>query len=81
MDHRDPSVPDEHHAPRTGQWMSQDRRHQHEFMHKTIQHVDKNPPEKLIPVLEEFKEMVEKDSRLFMLCEEMFSEVGRERSL
>ena len=75
MDKRDHSVPDEHHAPRTGQWLSQDRRHQHAYLHKTIKHVDANPPEKLMPVLQEFKDVVEKDSRLRMLFEEMFNQV------
>lgn len=54
--------------------MSQDKRHHHDFVNKTVDHVDKHPKE-LLPVLKEFKEMVENDSRLFMLFESMFDQV------
>lgn len=54
--------------------MSQDKRHHHDFVNKTVAHVDKHPKE-LLPVLKEFKEMVENDSRLFMLFESMFDQV------
>lgn len=59
---------------RIGAWMSQDKRHHHDFVNKTVDHVDKHPKE-LLPVLKEFKEMVENDSRLFMLFESMFDQV------
>ncbi|KAJ9093239.1 hypothetical protein QFC19_008445 [Naganishia cerealis] len=58
-----------------GQWMSQDRRHHHDFINKTVDHVDKHPKE-LLPVLKEFKEMIENDSRLYMLFSSMFDQVS-----
>lgn len=87
-DHRDQSVPDEHHVPRvgpalqsssqadgqTGQWLPQDKRHQHDWIDKTVRHVDANPKE-LHPVLVEFQELYENDSRLYMLFNNMFEQV------
>lgn len=55
--------------------MSQDKRHHHKFLHDTIQHVDENPKE-LSPVLKDFKEMVDGDTRLYMLFNNMFEEVS-----
>ena len=87
-DARDSSVPDEHHVHRvsngacvaladiqTGHWLSQDKRHHHKFLHDTIEHVDANPKE-LDPTLVEFQEMVEKDTRLYMLFEMMFQQAS-----
>lgn len=54
--------------------MPQDKRHHHAWMKQTIEHVDANPKE-LHPVLKEFKEMVENDSRLYMLFNQMFEQV------
>jgi len=44
-------------------------------MKKTVEHVDNNPSE-LHPVLKEFREMVNNDSRLYMLFDEMFDQVS-----
>ena len=44
-------------------------------MNQTIKHVDDNSKE-LLPVMKEFKETVEKDSRLYMLFNAMFDQVG-----
>ncbi|KAJ9091712.1 hypothetical protein QFC21_007107 [Naganishia friedmannii] len=74
MDPKDESIPDEHHVHRQGGWMSQDRRHQHDFINKTVEHVDKHPKD-LHPVLKEFKSVVEGDSRLHMLFNSMFQEI------
>jgi phosphatidylserine decarboxylase len=85
-DARDRSVPEEHHVIQAsppldhadlqkGHWMSQDRRHHHKFLNDTVGHVDKNP-KPLHPVLLEFKEMVERDTRLYMLFQAMFEEVS-----
>lgn len=59
----------------TGHWISQDKRHHHKFLQTTIDHVDENPKD-LHPVLKEFKEVVDKDSRLTMLFQLMFDEVS-----
>ncbi|ORX40306.1 Phophatidylserine decarboxylase-domain-containing protein [Kockovaella imperatae] len=73
-DPTDHDVPDEHLVHRTGHWLPQDKRHHHKFLHDTISHVDKHP-KPLHPVLEEFKEMVEQDSRLYMLFNLMFEQL------
>jgi phosphatidylserine decarboxylase len=44
-------------------------------MNKVVKHVDENPKE-LQPVLKEFKQMVEDDSRLYMLFNAMFEQVS-----
>jgi phosphatidylserine decarboxylase len=44
-------------------------------VNQTIKHVDDHPKE-LLPVMKEFKETVEKDSRLYMLFNAMFDQVG-----
>lgn len=90
MDPKNQDVPSEHHvhryvenlrvcartehACRIGHWLSQDKRHHQAFLNQTIQHVDKNPKE-LLPVMKEFKDMVENDSRLYMLFNAMFDQV------
>jgi phosphatidylserine decarboxylase len=89
-DQRDTSVPDEHHVHRvcvpviypgkhltlcqTGHWLSQDRRHHHKFLNDTIEHVDAHPAP-LQPVLQEFKQLVDKSTRLTMLFASMFDQV------
>lgn len=50
-------------------------RHHKEWLGKTIDHVDNNPDQELVPVLKEFKKMVEDDSRLYMLFNAMFDEI------
>ncbi|KAJ9115962.1 hypothetical protein QFC22_005105 [Naganishia vaughanmartiniae] len=54
--------------------MSQDKRHHHAFIDQTVRHVDKHPKE-LLPVIQDFKAMVENDSRLYMLFSSMFDQV------
>ncbi|EIN08622.1 hypothetical protein PUNSTDRAFT_103509 [Punctularia strigosozonata HHB-11173 SS5] len=70
MDQRDHKVPDEHHVPRTGHWLSQDKRHHHDWMKKLVNHVDN--PKELHPVLQQFRDKIEGDSRLYMLFNCMF---------
>ncbi|KAK8850325.1 hypothetical protein IAR55_004242 [Kwoniella newhampshirensis] len=70
----DHSVPDEHRVHRTGEWNSQDKRHHHKFLNDTVEYVDQNP-KPLDPVLKDFKDMVEKDTRLYMLFQQMFQQI------
>lgn len=76
MDNKDHSVPDKHHVARTGHWMSQDKRHHYEFMQSVIDEVDTNP-QSLAPCLQEFKDVVTKDVRLYMLFNVMFAEIPK----
>ncbi|ORY23712.1 Phophatidylserine decarboxylase-domain-containing protein [Naematelia encephala] len=78
-DARDTSVPEEQHIHRTGHWLSQDKRHHHKFLHDTVEHVDKNP-KPLHPVIQEFKDGVEKDTRLWMLFNSMFEEIPHNKT-
>lgn len=57
-----------------GHWISPDRRHHQHWLKKTVKHVDDNTKE-LLPVLKEFKDMVESDSRLYMLFNCMFEDL------
>ncbi|WVR08406.1 phosphatidylserine decarboxylase [Kwoniella sp. DSM 27419] len=77
----DSSVPDEHRfntVHTEGHWKSQDKRHHHKFLNDTIEHVDQNP-KPLQPVLKEFQDMVENDTRLRMLFDLMFEQVPKNR--
>lgn len=78
-DTKDHTVPGEHHVPRTGHWLSQDRRHHHKFLNDTIDAADKNK-KPLHPVLLQFQEMVERDTRLYMLFNAMFEQIPSSKS-
>ncbi|WVQ70487.1 phosphatidylserine decarboxylase [Cryptococcus sp. DSM 104548] len=67
-------TPQEHRVHRVGDWMSTDKRHHHKFLNDTVQHVDQNP-KPLHPVLQEFKEAVDKSTRLTMLFDLMFQQI------
>ena len=59
---------------RTGAWLPQDHRVHKEWLGGVIDHVDKNPKE-LHPVLQEFQELIEGDTRIYMLVTSMFDQV------
>ena len=61
---------------RTGQWLPQDHRVHKEWLGGIIDHVDKNPKD-LHPVLKEFKELIEGDTRTYLLFSSMFDQVPR----
>lgn len=44
-------------------------------MAKHVAHVDSHPPQPLIPVLQEFKDLIEGDSRIYMYFSKMWDEV------
>lgn len=48
-----------------GAWLPADHRVHHEWMDRQIKHVDANP-QKLIPVLQDFKDFIEADPRIYM---------------
>ncbi|WWC72371.1 phosphatidylserine decarboxylase [Kwoniella pini CBS 10737] len=77
-DPKDTTVPNEHHVHTVGHWKSQDKRHHHKFLNDTVEHVDKNP-KPLHPVLEDFKKVVENDTRLSMLFDLMFEQVPKNK--
>lgn len=48
-----------------------------EWLGQQIDHVDKHGQQKLIPVLEEFKQLIEGNSRIYMYFTQMWMEVPR----
>lgn len=44
-----------------------------------VNHADQNEPQKLTPALEEFKELIEGNSRIYMYFVQMFDEIPRKK--
>ncbi|KAL8695353.1 MAG: hypothetical protein Q9218_000112 [Villophora microphyllina] len=74
MDPSQSHVPDEHRRTRTGQWLPQDHRVHQEWLSGIVDHVDSNPMD-LVPVLQEFKSMIENDTYLYLLFTSMFQQI------
>ncbi|KAJ2985396.1 hypothetical protein NUW58_g5553 [Xylaria curta] len=68
-------IPEGHKMRHVGSWLPSDHRVQHDWMAKRIAHVDTQPVQQLIPVLQEFKELIEGNSRIFMYFDKMWTEV------
>ncbi|KAI0017805.1 Phophatidylserine decarboxylase-domain-containing protein [Xylariomycetidae sp. FL0641] len=69
------SIPHEHHVHRHGSWLPADHRVQHAWLKKQVDHVDANPEQELIPVVQEFKEFIEGNPRVYMYFNQMWDEV------
>ncbi|WRT70483.1 uncharacterized protein IL334_007481 [Kwoniella shivajii] len=67
-------IPEEHRMHSVPAWKTQDKRHHHKFLNDTVEYVNQNP-KPLQPVLVQFKELVEKDTRLSMLFRLMFEQI------
>ncbi|KAI9820581.1 MAG: hypothetical protein M1827_004950 [Pycnora praestabilis] len=78
MDPAETHLPDEHQRSRTGKWLPQDHRVHHEWLAGTIKQVDENPKE-LHPVLEQFRDLVEGDTRLYLLFTSMFQQIPKKK--
>lgn len=59
---------------RPGSWLPSDRRVHKEWLKKQVEHVDKHP-KGLVPVLQEFKDLIESNSRIRMLFTQMWTEI------
>ncbi|KAI0124009.1 Phophatidylserine decarboxylase-domain-containing protein [Xylariales sp. AK1849] len=70
-------VPDEHKQHSHGAWLPADSRVQHEWLSQQVAHVDKHGASKLSPVLQEFKEFIESNPRIYMYFTAMWEEVPR----
>ncbi|KAI0451748.1 Phophatidylserine decarboxylase-domain-containing protein [Xylaria acuta] len=68
-------IPKEHKMRHLGSWLPSDHRLQHDWMAKRVAHVDSQPAQPLIPVLQEFKELIEGNSRIYMYFDQMWDEV------
>ncbi|KAH9901717.1 Phophatidylserine decarboxylase-domain-containing protein [Xylariomycetidae sp. FL2044] len=72
-------IPEGDKVDRTGAWLPADHRVQHDWLSKQIAHVDKHGAKELVPVLQEFKEFIEGNPRIFMYFNEMWEEVPRKK--
>ncbi|KAI1484545.1 Phophatidylserine decarboxylase-domain-containing protein [Biscogniauxia mediterranea] len=68
-------IPEEHRVHRHGAWLPADHRLQHDWMEKQVAHVDKHGKKELIPVIQEFKELIEGDPRIYMYFNAMWDEI------
>ncbi|KAM0469853.1 hypothetical protein ACHAPX_010238 [Trichoderma viride] len=76
-DHHD--IPSEYRVHKPGAWLPADHRVHREFLRRVTHHVDKHPDEKLTPALQEFKELIEGNSRIYMYFIQMFEEIPNKR--
>lgn len=70
----DHDIPEKHHRQRTGGWMPADHGLHKKWLGDQIEHVKKNP-KPLSPVLQEFQQLIEKNSRIYMYFTAMFDEI------
>ncbi|KAJ7268326.1 phosphatidylserine decarboxylase family protein [Mycena rebaudengoi] len=69
-------IPDEHkNEQKPGAWLPADHRVQHEWPSRQVDHVDKHGAKPLIPVLQEFKDLIERNARIYMYFRQMWDEV------
>ncbi|KAK3689653.1 Phophatidylserine decarboxylase-domain-containing protein [Podospora appendiculata] len=68
-------IPKEHQVYRHGAWLPADHRVHTEWLRHATDHVDSHEEQALIPVLEEFKALIEGNSRIFMYFSEMWDEI------
>ncbi|KAI1774397.1 Phophatidylserine decarboxylase-domain-containing protein [Hypoxylon cercidicola] len=68
-------IPQEHFTNRHGAWLPADHRVQHQWLKTQIEHVDKSPKQELIPVLQQFKKLIEGNSRIYMYFNQMWEEI------
>lgn len=59
---------------RPGGWLPADHRVHREFLNRVTEHVSRNP-QTLVPVLKEFKDLIEGNSRIYMYFVQMFDEI------
>lgn len=63
------------HYHRHGAWLPADHRIQHEWLKTQIEHVDNSSKKELIPVLQQFKKLIEGNSRIYMYFNQMWEEI------
>ncbi|KAJ5389130.1 uncharacterized protein N7496_000198 [Penicillium cataractarum] len=73
-----PLKKDAHHLHKVGHWMPADHVAQREWLGGVIDKVD-NSDKSLHPVLQEFKELIESNTRVYMLLTGMFREVPHKK--
>jgi phosphatidylserine decarboxylase len=68
-------IPDKHRVNRPGSWLPADNRVHREWLGRTIDHIDEHGEKELIPVLREFKNLIEENPRIYMYFTEMWDEI------
>ncbi|KAI1292713.1 hypothetical protein EDD11_008603 [Mortierella claussenii] len=76
--HRNKDIPQEHRVHRAGDWLPQDHRIHNDWLEGIVSHVEKNP-KPLHPVIQEFKDLIEKNTHLYILFNGMFDEIPRKK--
>ncbi|RFU76089.1 phosphatidylserine decarboxylase family [Trichoderma arundinaceum] len=76
-DHHD--IPRQWRIQKPGAWLPADHRVHREYLRRVTEHVDKHPQEKLTPALQEFKELIEGNTRIYMYFNQMFEEIPNKR--
>ncbi|KAF2140798.1 uncharacterized protein K452DRAFT_273624 [Aplosporella prunicola CBS 121167] len=71
---REEDIPHEHRLHRVGDWLPGDHRVHKEWLSGIIDHVDSNPKD-LHPVLKEFQDLIENNSRVYCLVSSMFEQI------
>ncbi|KAF1960851.1 hypothetical protein CC80DRAFT_532410 [Byssothecium circinans] len=71
---RHEDVPYEHHVHRPGQWLPTDHRVHKDWLNSIIEKACANPKD-LHPVLEEFKDLIESNTRIYLLINSMFEQI------
>ncbi|KAF2156510.1 phosphatidylserine decarboxylase family protein [Myriangium duriaei CBS 260.36] len=61
-----------------GDWLPKDHRAHREWLGRVVDHVDNNPQD-FDPVIKEFKQVIEGDTRIFMLVQSMFDEIPNKK--
>jgi phosphatidylserine decarboxylase len=63
---------------RPGGWLPQDHRVHRDWLGGVVDHVDKNP-KKLLPVIQEFKDMIEGNTRVYLMFASMFDQLPKKK--
>jgi len=63
---------------RTGKWLPADHRIHKKWLSDTVAHMERNPTP-LHPIIEDFKDLIEKDTRLFLLINSMFHQIPHKK--
>lgn len=63
---------------RVGDWLPDDPHAHREWLDSVIDHVDRNP-KKLHPIVQEFRQLIENDTRVYLLARSMFEQIPNKK--
>lgn len=66
-------------ACRVGRWLPDDHRVDKDWLKGLVSEVDGTPDKPLHPVLQEFKDLIEKNTRVYMLFQSMFQQIPKKK--